>query len=55
MIAVLFVALIILTSANLAGAALSAFWADCGACFFTRVASVLEIMPAISIIRNVTG
>lgn len=52
MIAVLFVALIILTSANLARAAISGFWADCGQAIVTECHAAGQKYPAKQLVKS---
>ena len=51
MIAVLFVALIILTSTNLARAAISGFWADCGQAIVAECQATGQKYPAKQLVR----
>ena len=52
MIAVLFVTLIILTSANLARAAISGFWADCGQAIVTECHAAGQKYPAKQLVKS---
>lgn len=52
MIAVLFVALIILISANLAWAAISGFWADCGQAIVTECHAAGQKYPAKQLVKS---